>query len=58
MQPTVVLAHAGGAPEVLTVGLPILVFAGFVLAEKRARARERGPHEPDDADDALPEDDR
>ena len=36
-----VLAHYGGAPEALTVGLPLVVFGGFMLLEKRARRRER-----------------
>jgi hypothetical protein len=36
-----VLAHYGGAPEALTVALPVAVFAGFMLLEKRARQRER-----------------
>ena len=36
-----VLAHYGGVPEALTVGLPVIVFAGFMLAEKRARRREQ-----------------
>jgi hypothetical protein len=39
--PLPVLAHYGGVPEALTVALPVLVFAGFMLAEKRARRRER-----------------
>ena len=34
------LAHLGGAPEALTIGLPLLIFVGFMLAEKRARKRE------------------
>lgn len=37
----VVLAHYGGAPEALTIALPIAIFAGFMLLEKRARRRER-----------------
>ena len=37
----VVLAHYGGAPEALTLGLPVVIFAGFLLLEKRARRRER-----------------
>lgn len=36
-----VLAHAGGASEVLTIGLPLVIFAGFMLMERRARTRER-----------------
>ncbi len=41
MTGAVVLAHAGGAPEALTIGLPLVIFIGFMYAEKRARARER-----------------
>ena len=37
----VVLAHYGGAPEVLTIALPVAIFVGFMLLEKRARRRER-----------------
>ena len=36
-----VLAHYGGAPEALTIGLPLVIFVGFMLLEKRARRRER-----------------
>ena len=42
-----VLAHAGGVPEALTIALPLLIFGGFVLAEKRARRRERERAEQD-----------
>ena len=35
------LAHGGGAPEALTIALPLLVIVGFVLAELRVRRRER-----------------
>lgn len=35
------LAHLGGAPEALTIALPVLVFGGFLLLERRARRRER-----------------
>jgi hypothetical protein len=35
----VVVAHGGGAPEALTVILPVLVFAGFLYVERRARRR-------------------
>ena len=35
------LAHYGGAPEALTIALPVVIFAGFMLLEKRARRRER-----------------
>ena len=37
----VLLAHGGGAPEALTIALPLLVIVGFVLAELRVRRRER-----------------
>ena len=58
MTGAVVQAHAGGAPEALTVGLPLLIFAGFMYMEKRARkrerlARERG--EPPGSADAPPD---
>ena len=36
-----VLAHLGGAPEALTIALPVLIFSGFMLLERRARRRER-----------------
>jgi hypothetical protein len=39
--PPLVLAHYGGVPEALTVALPVVVFAGFMLAERRARRRDR-----------------
>ena len=45
--PQALLAHGGGAPEALTIGVPILVILIFVLLERRARARERD-REPDD----------
>lgn len=41
MDDAAVLAHAGGAPEALTIGLPLVIFAGFMLMERRARTRER-----------------
>lgn len=41
MPGSLVLAHYGGVPEVLTIALPLLIFAGFLLMEKRARRRER-----------------
>ena len=41
MTAAVVLAHYGGAPEALTIALPIAIFVGFMLLEKRARRRER-----------------
>ena len=41
MTTPVVLAHYGGAPEALTIGLPIVIFVGFMLLERRARRRER-----------------
>jgi hypothetical protein len=37
----VVLAHYGGAPEALTIALPVAIFTGFLLIERRARRRER-----------------
>jgi hypothetical protein len=48
----VVLAHYGGVPETLTIALPITIFAGFMLVEKRARRRER---ERADAEQKAPE---
>ena len=42
-----VLAHYGGAPEVLTIALPVAIFTGFLLLERRARRREREQPEPD-----------
>ena len=36
----VVLAHGGGAPEAAMVALPLLLFAGFLHLERRARRRE------------------
>jgi hypothetical protein len=39
--PPPVLAHYGGVPEGLTVALPVVIFAGFMLAERRARRRDR-----------------
>lgn len=36
-----VVAHAGGAPEAAVIGLPLLIFAGFMVAERRARMREQ-----------------
>jgi hypothetical protein len=37
----VVLAHAGGVPEVVALGLPVLALVVFALVERRARRRER-----------------
>ena len=37
----VVLAHAGGVPEAVTVGLPLLALVVFAVLERRARRRER-----------------
>ena len=34
-----VLAHAGGAPEALRSGAPVLFLAVFAVMERRARAR-------------------
>ncbi len=42
MSADMVLAHDGGAPEVLTIALPIAIFTGFLLLERRGRRRERG----------------
>ena len=36
-----VLAHYGGVPEALTIVVPLLIFGGFLLLEKRARRKER-----------------
>lgn len=36
----VVLAHGGGAPEALMIGLPVLVLVLFGVLERRARRRE------------------
>ena len=35
------LAHNGGVDEAAVIVLPLLVFAGFLLAERRVRRRER-----------------
>ncbi|MFP5218355.1 MAG: hypothetical protein ACLGIG_01265 [Actinomycetes bacterium] len=54
-----VLAHYGGVPEALTIALPIVIFSGFLLLEKRARRRERERAARDGApprDDARVED--
>ncbi len=37
----VVLAHGGGAPEALMVGVPVLMVAGLVLVERSARRKAR-----------------
>jgi hypothetical protein len=37
----VVLAHAGGVPEVVALGLPVLALVVFAAFERRARRRER-----------------
>ena len=36
-----VLAHGGGGPEALIVGIPVIILVVFVFLERRARARER-----------------
>jgi len=36
-----VLAHYGGVPEALTIGLPVVIFTVFLYAERAARRRER-----------------
>ena len=51
---SVVLAHGGGAPEAVMVGLPLLVLGLFAVLERRARRREAAreaaeDHGPDDA---------
>lgn len=45
-----VLAHYGGAPEALTLALPIVIFAGFMVLERRARRREREAFEQEGRD--------
>lgn len=35
------LAHAGGVDEAAVIVLPLLIFAGFMYAERRVRRRER-----------------
>ena len=42
------LAHGGGAPEAAMIGLPLLLFAVFMLMERRARRREDEAPEPPD----------
>jgi hypothetical protein len=46
------LAHAGGVDEAAMIVLPLLLFAVFLLLERRARRRERDaePDEPADPD--------
>ena len=34
-------AHAGGVDEAVVIVLPLLIFAGFLYAERRVRRRER-----------------
>lgn len=41
VNPTPVLAHAGGAPEAAMIGLPVVLFGVFFYLEKRARAQEK-----------------
>ena len=43
-----VLAHYGGVPEVLTIVMPIVIFTGFLLVERRSRRKERGRAGPDE----------
>ena len=52
MTDVVVLAHAGGIPEIATVVVPLLLFGAIVYAGKRAERREKeaAPDE-GDADD-------
>ncbi|MCW2606104.1 MAG: hypothetical protein JWO60_797 [Frankiales bacterium] len=42
------LAHGGGAPEALTVGVPLLVVLGLVLVERSARRKARADNDHDD----------
>ena len=49
--PPLLLAHGGGAPEALTVILPILIFAGFMYVERRNRRRDA---EAPAAEDGIP----
>lgn len=44
----VVLAHGGGAPELLTFALPVSILVGFLALERRARRRERAALVADD----------
>jgi hypothetical protein len=44
------LAHGGGAPEAALIGVPLLLFVGFFLLERRARKAEQ--------DDARDEEER
>ncbi|MCU1693610.1 MAG: hypothetical protein JWM64_2701 [Frankiales bacterium] len=37
----VLLAHGGGAPEALSVGVPVVVVVVLVLLERKARRRAR-----------------
>ena len=48
----IVLAHGGGAPEALTLGLPILVVLAFVYFEMKARKKERNQDQDGDRDGA------
>ena len=55
MEPvTPVLAHYGGAPEALTIALPLAIFGGFMLLEKRARRREREAAAEQEAEESGP----
>lgn len=42
----ILLAHGGGAPEAAMVAAPLLLLAGFVVLERRARSREREAADP------------
>ncbi len=46
-----ILAHAGGAPEALSIAGPVVVLVVLVVLERRARrkAREEPPEPPDTA---------
>ena len=44
-----ILAHGGGAPEALTITVPLLVVVGFVVAELRVRRRDRAANSTNDS---------
>ena len=50
-QGVVLLAHAGGVPEAATIALPLLIFAGFMAAERRARKRDQARRDERRGDD-------
>ncbi len=55
--PPVLVAHGGGAPEALTVVLPILIFAAYLYVERRNRRRDAGA-EPTDGSAPVGSEDR